>query len=66
MFLVTGGWDGTKILDSTEVFDSSLGSWTLRAKLPWPVSGMRAININDRVLIFGKDQGEFEGDRNYF
>ena len=54
MFLVTGGWDGAEILDSTELFDPSLGTWTMGAKLPQPMSGMKAANINNRVLIFGK------------
>lgn len=64
MYLVTGGWDGSQILDSTEVFDPSVGSWTLGAKLPWPVSGMRAININDRVLIFGGEN--YIGTSHYY
>ena len=55
MFLVTGGWDGAEILDSTELYDPSIGSWANGAKLPQPVSGLKAININDRVLIFGNN-----------
>ena len=58
MFLVTGGYDG-QLLDSTEVYDPSVGSWvTNGAKLPRPMSDLRAINIDDRVLIFGKN-GKF-------
>lgn len=53
MFLVTGGWDGAEILDSTEMLDPSIGSWVNGAKLPQPMSGLKAININDLVLIFG-------------
>ena len=54
MFLVTGGYDG-HLLDSTEVYDPSVGGWfTTEAKLPKPMSDFRAINIDDRVLIFGK------------
>ena len=56
MLFISGGYDfdsGSQ-LDSTELFDPSLGSWaTSRAKLPQPMSGLRAANINDRVLIFG-------------
>ena len=63
MFLVTGGygWDGwaaggSDWYDSTELLDISLGSWsTSGAKLPQPMSDLRATNINDRVLIFGID-----------
>ena len=53
---MTGGLDiGWKWLASTEVFDSSVGSWSLAgAKLPRPMDGIRATNIDDRVLIFGR------------
>ena len=53
MLLVTGGFAGSLFLDSTEVFDPSLGSWVITAKLPQPLEGLRATNINNRVLIFG-------------
>ena len=50
---MTGGDDGY-FLDSTEVYDSSVGSWiTTGAKLPRPMSDIKAVNIDDRVLIFG-------------
>ena len=53
MFLVTGGY-GSEYLDSTETFDPMLGSWTASgAKLPRSMGGLRAVYINDRVLIFG-------------
>ena len=51
MFLVTGGYDGSDFLDSTETFDPLVGSWTAsRAKLPRPMSGIRARGN----LLFGK------------
>ena len=57
MLLVTGGFAGSYFLDSTEMFDPSLGSWAMKAKLPQALEGLRATNINNRVLIFGIDQG---------
>ena len=52
--MVTGGWDEFDRLESTEVLDSILGSWaTSGAKLPQSMSGLRATNIDGRVLIFG-------------
>ena len=56
MFLVSGGYDGNdgSYLDSTEIFDPSLGSWRAGAALPSPVYGLRATNIDNRVLLFGK------------
>ena len=55
MFLVTGGKGGSGSLDSTEVYDPSVGSWVVtEAKLPKPRNGLKALNIDDRVLIFGR------------
>ena len=53
VFLVTGGY-GSGYLDSTELYEPSVGSWVIaRAKLPRPMISLKAINIDDRVLIFG-------------
>ncbi len=53
MFLVTGGHDdGFHLLDSTETFDPLVGSWTAGAKLPRPMSGLKA----ESTLLFGKYQ----------
>ena len=54
MFIVSGGY-GSGYLDSTEIFDQSLGSWRAGAALPFPVYRLRATNIDNRVLLFGKD-----------
>ena len=55
---MTGGATGNSSisvnLDTSEVFDSDLGSWvTSGAKLPKPMSMLTATNIDGRVLIFG-------------
>ena len=63
VFLVTGGYDGgltsgglPSDLDSTELYDSSVGKWAMAgAKLKNRMAGMRATNIDDRILIFGRD-----------
>ena len=55
MFLVSGGSDGSDYLDSTEIFDPSLGSWRAGAALPSPRSDLRATNIDNRVLLFSYD-----------
>ena len=48
--MVTGG----AFLDTTETLATDASSWvTSTAKLPRPMSGLRAANIDDRVLIFG-------------
>ena len=54
MYLVTGGLiDVSIFLDSTEILDPSVGSWTYGASLPNPRQGLRAANIDDQILIFG-------------
>ena len=40
--------------DSTETYDHISGRWVMtRAKLPIALTGLRAINIDNSVLIFG-------------
>ena len=69
MFLVTGGnyWITNydpQYLDSTEIFDPLLGSWTASgAKLPRPMTALRAETINDRVLLFGNNSQSCHFDR---
>ena len=53
MFLVSGGYDSDN-LDSTEIYDPDLGRWRPGAALPSVMSCLRATNIDNRVLIFGK------------
>ena len=49
---VTGGYDGSSGLDSTEVLND--GIWmTVNAKLSSPISALRIASINNRVLSFG-------------
>ena len=53
--MVIGGTTGSGYLDTMETLDTDASSWvTSRAKLPRPMWGLRAANIDDRVLIFGK------------
>ena len=55
MFLVTGGSTDSGPTDSTEILDLKVGSWVnSAAKLPHKLSNLQAVNIDDRVLIFGK------------
>ena len=56
------GWDDLDPLDSTEVFDPSVGSWTAGARLPRRMNTLKATNIGDQVIIFG--EGYFILDTN--
>ena len=62
---MTGGYGFSgnyDFLDSTEVFDPSVGSWTAGARLPRAMYGLTAAYIEDQVLIFG--EGYFITDTN--
>ena len=52
--LVTGGYDGYDLLDTTELYDPSVGSWTARARLPRPMAYLTAAYISGQVLFFGE------------
>ena len=42
-------------LDSTELYDPRVRGWKLtEAKLPSKTMGLRASNIDERILFFGK------------
>ena len=52
---MTGGMDENyDHLDTTELYDPSVGSWTYGARLPRPMAGVRAAYIAEQVLIFGE------------
>lgn len=53
--MVTGGYNLLDDIDSTELFDSSVGAWRLiEGSLPMPMSSMKAATVDNRVLVFGK------------
>ena len=52
--MVTGGWTGSGNLDTTETLAGDEDTWTTAgARLPRPMSGLKAATIDDRILIFG-------------
>ena len=55
VILVTGGWDGDNFLDSTEVLRPG-SDWQeiTSARLPRPMTGVRVIIVDNRVLLFGE------------
>ena len=55
VFLVTGGYDESDRLDSTELYDPSMGSWVSGAKLPRPLNSLSAASIDARIIILGTD-----------
>ena len=50
---MTGGFDGTNILDDTEIYSNKVWS-TLTGKLPLALYDLRIVNFKERILLFGK------------
>jgi len=63
ILIVMGGWGTDRrhfILDVIETFDINLGRWaTSGSTLPRLMTGLRAANIDGRVLIFGGSNGGY-------
>ena len=55
-FLVTGGYDyNWESLSSTELLVENTSSWVLTGELPTPRGGLSGANIDQRVLMTGKE-----------
>ena len=52
--MVTGGHNYDFSLDSTELYDPSTGHWRMSGALPSAMIGLRAITVNNRVLVYGE------------
>ena len=51
--MVTGGYDYGEI-DSTELYDPSTGHWRMSGPLPYARWGLRAVTVDNRVLVTGE------------
>ena len=54
-YLVSGGRDGVGYLSSTELLEETASAWVLTGELPSPRQGLRGANIDNRVLMTGRD-----------
>ena len=53
MYLVTGGWSGSTWLSSTETLIKGGSSWTVVGELPRAVEGLRAVSIDNTIVVTG-------------
>ena len=54
VYIVTGGSELNYVIDSTEIYNTNLGSWSFGARLPRRYQSLRGTNIDGRILFFGK------------
>ena len=53
LLIVTGGYDGSNYLDTTEIYQDSV--WrTVSGRLPVPMARMRVATVSNRILLFGR------------
>ena len=53
-FLVTGGWADSDDISSTELLVETDSAWVLAGNLPTPRSDLRAVNIDQKILVTGE------------
>ena len=52
--LVCGGYDGSSSLDSCEENIAGTRPWTFTTSLPRPISQLRGVTLDNRVLMTGE------------
>ena len=53
VYLVTGGWDGSNRLSSTEILVQGGGEWTSAGELPVAMGGLRGLSFNNNIFMTG-------------
>ena len=53
MLIITGGWDGSKQLSATELYDSHNGQWYCCDDLPQPHTMLQPVIVDDTLYLLG-------------
>ena len=53
MYLITGGYDGSSRLSSTEMFTEGQLGWTDVGPLPFAATLLRGVSLNNRIIMTG-------------
>ena len=53
MLIITGGWDGSKTLSATELYDSHNGQWYCCDDLPQPHTVLQPVIVDDTLYLLG-------------
>ena len=57
-YLVSGGLSNGIDLSSTELLVGTVSAWVFTGELPSPRSGLRGVNIDNKVLMTGRGVGD--------
>ena len=66
MLIITGGWDGSKALSATELYDSHNGQWYYCDDLPQPHSRLLPVIVDDTLYLLGGVDGGGYGSQTVF
>ena len=58
-YIVAGGYD-RDYLSSTELLQETSSAWTLAGELPSPRLGLRAANIDKKIVMTGNSLGKLK------
>ena len=53
VYLVTGGWDGSSILSSTEVLVDGTSAWMSSGELPVAMNTLKGVSLNNDIFVTG-------------
>ena len=66
MLIITGGWDGSKRLSATELYDSYNGQWYYCDDLPQPHSRLLPVIVDDTLYLLGGYSKSGDGSQTVF
>ena len=66
MLIITGGYDGSKKLSATELYDSHNGQWYYCDDLPQPHTLIQSVIIDDTLYLLGGYNDSGRGSRTVF
>ena len=66
MLIITGGWDGSMRLSTTELYDSHNGQWYCCDDLPQPHSWLQSVIVDDTLYLLGGINKSCDGSQTVF
>ena len=66
MLIITGGWNGSKRLSATELYDSHNGQWYYCDDLPQPHTNLQPVIVDDTLYLLGGANKHGHGSQTVF